>query len=98
MRTLFEIIGRHGFDIIMNPDRFRELLVIVFTGIGEHPAEILHTVVAWTAALIVAERIYPKTKPVRIVTLRLRAAAPPRQKTHRPLPQTQTRAAAQRPH
>ena len=98
MRSLFETIGRVGIDTIMGPERFREFLVIVFTGLGGHPAEIIHAALAWGMALLVADRIYPRETKVRSVTLRLQRGAAPRPQTQQHLHSTRTLGAGRPPH
>lgn len=59
MKPIFQEIFRYGMDDLLNPDRFREVLVIVLTGLGDHPAEIAQMLGAWLAAVLISKKIFP---------------------------------------
>ena len=59
MSALLKKLGAsQGYELLMNPDRFREVLVIILTGIGDHPGEVVQVLMAWFAAVLIASRIF----------------------------------------
>ncbi len=60
MRSLFEKISTYGSELLFAPERFREILVMLFTGIGEAPQELAQLFLAWLAAVAIAHRVFPK--------------------------------------
>ena len=61
MRSLLEkTCAWRIYDLLKNPDRFREVLVIVLTGVGDDPVEIAQILTAWLCAVLIARTMFSK--------------------------------------
>ena len=49
-------------DLLFGPDRFREVLVMLFTSVGDQPGEIARLLLAWLAAILIANWISSQAK------------------------------------
>ena len=60
MKSVFEKIWIYGNELFFAPERFREILVMLFTGVGEEPHDLAHLFIAWLMAVALAHWLFPK--------------------------------------
>lgn len=62
MKVLLEKLSMYASELLLGPERFREVLVMLFTGVGEAPQDLARLFIAWFTAVLIADRVFSKRR------------------------------------